>query len=76
MTTSPWNGRSLPGRCTKTHTRAAELLSGTQEASPGAGDARTRREQSLLRMFAELAREITGGKGALTVWLTYALSSR
>ena len=57
-------------------TRAGEPVSGTEEASAGAAEAWTRREQSLLRMFAELAREITGGKGALTVWLTYALSSR
>ena len=53
-----------------------ELLSGTEEASASAAEAWTRREQSLLRMVAELARESTGGKGALTVWLTYALSSR
>ena len=57
-------------------TRAVEPLSGAEEASAGAAEAWTRREQSLLRMFAELAREITGGKGASTVWLTHALSSR
>lgn len=45
-------------------TRAAELLSGMPRSAAAAAtpDQATRREQSLIRMFAELLMEITGSR--------------